>query len=330
MENITGFVNSSFFVNDGLAKAILSMTPCFLFLYVNIVMLITLRSKELFCETPRYILFSSLLFSDSVQLAFTIVFYILYHSTFAVESVHIVGYGCFLIYLVSRVINIISPLYLGLMSLERYVAICFPLRHAQIVDKRRTTASVGVVWILSLIFWTAELTTSLMFEVRTQTRQRTCSDFIVFQMQISFSINTAFTATVFALVSVVIIYTYVAVVMVAMSTSSDKTSVSKAHRTILLHMVQFGLYLLSILFGVIRRTLAMSRLDPEVIGHLNYVLFLGLNILPRCLSPLIYGVRDKTFSAFFKCYFLFCIKSKVQPSGLHAAIPTCRYLDIGV
>lgn len=313
MENSTGLANSTVSLGEGLSRAVLTVTPCAFFLYVNVIMLFTLRSKETFCETPRYILFSSLLFSDSLQLFFTIVYYIMYTVRFDAGSLAFVSYFCFFIYLILRVINIISPLYLGLSSLERYIAICFPLRHAQIIDKRRTIASVGVVWILSLIFWTAELTATLMFEVRTP---RSCTDFIVFQMQVSLNINKTFTATVFTVVSAVMIYTYIAVLVVAKSTTSDKASASKAHRTILLHMVQFGLYLLSILFGLIRRALATSGWKPVIISQVEYFLLLSFNILPRCLSPLIYGLRDKAFSAHFKSYFLFCIKSKVQPSTL--------------
>ena len=302
--------NFSFSFNEGLpVKAFFSMTPCFFFLYVNVVMLFTLRAKEIFCETPRYILFSHLLFSDSLQLSSSIVYYM-----FAVAGVYMVSYVCLLIYLVCRIINAISPLYLALMSLERYVAVCFPLRHAEIANRRRTTVVVIAVWILGLTVWTAELTANMIFELRSPTRQVICSTYMLFQMEISLNINRAFTGIIFASASVVIIYTYVAILTTAKSTTSDKTSASKAHRTILLHMVQLGLCLVSTLYGMIRRSLFTSNVTPVTVVQVQYVLFVGVVIFPRCLSPLIYGLRDKTFSASFKYYFLFCVNRKVQPS----------------
>ena len=307
--------NFSFSFNEGLpVKAFLSMTPCFFFLYVNVVMLFTLRSKEIFCETPRYILFSHLLASDSLLVATSVTFYIFYSTTLDEASLYILSYVCLLIYLLSGILNAISPLYLALMSLERYIAICFPLRHAAIADRRRTTVVVSVAWMLGLTVWLAELIASMIFEYQSPTRESVCSDYVVSQMSISFNINIAFTGIIFASASVIIIYTYIAVLVTAKSTTSDKTSASKAHRTILLHMVQFGLCLLSILFGLIRRSLATSKLSPVVVDILQYILYIGLNIFPRCLSPLIYGLRDKTFSASFKYYFLFCVNRKVQPS----------------
>ncbi|KAL2095317.1 hypothetical protein ACEWY4_010036 [Coilia grayii] len=314
MQNTTEFVNNSGFVNEGVpVKAFLSMTPCFFFLYVNLVMLFTLRSKDIFCETPRYILFTHLLFTDSLQLSASIVTYL-----FAVARLYLVSYACVLIYLLFRMINVISPLYLALMSMERYVAICFPLRHTQIADKRRTTVAAVGVWMLGLLKWTAELSANVTFVVHYSTRHMMCSQYIVLEMEVSVSMNRAFLGITFTLVSLAITYTYVAILVTAKSSSSSssnsKASVGKAHKTILLHMVQLGLTLVSTLFSEVRKSLVISQMNPVLFFQVQYVLFVGVVIFPKCLSPLIYGLRDKTFSVFFKHNFFFCIKRKAQPS----------------
>ncbi|KAL2095319.1 hypothetical protein ACEWY4_010038 [Coilia grayii] len=297
-------------------KGFFSMTPCVFFLYVSLVMLFTLWSKKIFCETPRYILFSHLLVSDSLQLWCTFVYYILYTSPLDQATLSIMSYICFFNYLASRITNnFLTPIYLTLMSLERYVAICFPLRHAQIANKRRTMVAVMAVWSLGLVIWTTDLTVAMVFQAGSS--KRSCSDYILSQMIVSYQVSTGSIALVFTLACVVIIYVYIAIVVTARSTTaSDKSSASKAHKTVLLHMVQLCLCLSSLLMGAVRRTLVMSGLDRVRYDEVSYVLFLMLNILPRCLSPIIYGLRDKTFCAYFKVHFLFCIKSKVQPSKL--------------
>ncbi|KAL2095328.1 hypothetical protein ACEWY4_010047 [Coilia grayii] len=319
MPNVTGFparfpaVFSS--LEDWLiVKAFFCTAPCAFFLYVNLVMLYTLRSKEIFTETPRYILFSHLLVSDSLQLWCTLVYYILYNQTFDQETLKIIGVYCFLNYLVCRITNnYLTPLYLGLMSLERYIAICFPLRHAEIANKSRTMLAILSVWLLGLILWTADLAAAMVL----RGKEGGCTDYIIAQMVVTYQVNTALTGLVFSLVSVVIVCIYIAIMITAKSSSTaDKSKASKAHKTVLLHMVQLCLCLLSLLFGVVRRELGLSGLDPVLVNEVTIFLFLMFNILPRCLSPLVYGLRDKTFKAYFKIHFLFCIKSKIQPSDL--------------
>ncbi|KAM9788616.1 uncharacterized protein ACB057_013165 [Neosynchiropus ocellatus] len=45
----------------------------------------------------------------------------------------------------------IFPLTLAVMSLERYVAVCFPLRHSSIVTMRSTAAAITLVWAFSFV-----------------------------------------------------------------------------------------------------------------------------------------------------------------------------------
>ncbi|XP_063058309.1 odorant receptor 131-2-like [Engraulis encrasicolus] len=267
------------------------MAPCAFCLYLNLVMLFTLRSKEMFTETPRYILFCHLLLSDSMQMWCTFIYYILYTAPLDEATLSVIGFYCFFNYLVCRITNnYLTPLYLGLMSLERYVAICFPLRHADIANKSRTIVAVVSVWILGAVLWIVDLAAAMAF----QAGQGSCTDFILSQMSVTYQVNTALTGLVFALVSVVIACIYIAIMLTARASANtkDSSSATKAHKTVLLHMVQLGLCMLSLLFGVIRRSLAMSGLSRVVVQEITTFLFITLNILPRCLSPLIYGLRD--------------------------------------
>ncbi|XP_055795972.1 odorant receptor 131-2-like [Salvelinus fontinalis] len=286
-------------------KAVLNMTPCLLFLYVNGVMLFTLMSKPVFQETTRYILFGHLLFSDSLHLTMSMVMYML-----AVTRLTMISYVCMVISCSAGIIAIISPFNLAVMSLERYVAICFPLRHTQIATCRRTHVAIAVMWVLGSLNSLIEVFVFVTIESTPFTLQIFCSTLPGGAIYIE--LNIAFTTLNFVTVGVIIIYTYIAILVTARSVSSDKTSASKAHKTVLLHLIQLGLCLSSTLFNTIN-TLIRWHMDPVVGLHIQYVLFLGLIIFPRFLSPLIYGLRDPTFKHIFKYYFTFCFGNSVKP-----------------
>ena len=88
--------------------------------------------------------------------------------------------------------------------------------------------------------------------------------------------------------------------------SSNKDSAKKAHRTVLLHLIQLGLCLTSFVYGSIERALSMmAGSDIALFKQLKYVNFLIVLIVPRCLSPLIYGLRDDAVRPLFKYYFCY-------------------------
>ncbi|XP_061103961.1 odorant receptor 131-2-like [Conger conger] len=286
-------------INKGVpAKAALSMTPCFFFLYINVVMLITLRSKAIFRDTSRYILFTNMLFADSLNLVYCMLMYI-----FAIIRLYMRSIVCALVMLAGAVIALISPLSLAMMALERYIAICFPLRHAEITMCRRTGVAIAIVWALGSVQAFTNLILLLISGPLVSTLDF-CSGLSMPGMEAYTDVNNAFTIIYFLSVGLTIVYTYIGIVVAARSASSDKCSAAKAHRTVLLHLIQLGLCLSSILFDSI---IALVRAHLDLFAALNvqYVMFLGLIIFPRCLSPLIYGLRDQTFRPLFLYYFSF-------------------------
>ncbi|XP_036379724.1 odorant receptor 131-2-like [Megalops cyprinoides] len=288
-------------------KAVLSMTPCFFFLYVNLVMLVTLRSKVVFQETSRYILLTNMLFVDSINLLVSFLLYI-----FAVVRVQLNGIICLVIVVSSDITTPISPFNLALMSLEQYIAICFPLRHAEIATSRRTGVSIGVIWMLGSL---TSLTDVIVFVITGSTfdiKWGYCTRPLVFHLKVHEVLNKTFSGIYFTSVGVIIIYTYIGIVVAARSAASDKMSANKARKTVLLHLIQLGLYLASLSHESI--IIAVYQyLDLITAVNIQYVAFLGLIIFPRCLSPLVYGLRDQTFRPIFKYYFTFGLRSTVKP-----------------
>uniref|UniRef100_A0A671XAL6 Odorant receptor, family 93, subfamily A, member 4 n=1 Tax=Sparus aurata TaxID=8175 RepID=A0A671XAL6_SPAAU len=270
---------------------VFTMLPCLLFLYVNGVMLLAVLRKPVFQESSRYILFGHLLLTESLQLLVSVLLFIM-----AVAAVRMISYACVLLTLFATVTVKMSPLNLAVMSLERYVAICFPLRHADIATTRRTGVAIAVMWTAASLDAFTQLLIFVRLENTSSTVPRYCSRQNVFQLQISVTLYKVFNILYFVIVSIIIIYTYIAIMITVKSASASVREGSKAHKTVLLHLFQLGLCLVSTMFSMMNS------------GQLVGVLFVVLIILPKCLSPLIYGLRDQTFRHVFIYYFTFGFK----------------------
>ncbi|CAL8276870.1 unnamed protein product [Arctogadus glacialis] len=261
------------------------------FIYVNCVLLYTLRSKPVFCETSRYILLFNLLFADTAYLVTSLLLYIL-----AACRLRLKLYVCGLLTSIGVLEDIISPLTLAVMSIERYVAVCFPMRHTDLATVRNTGAAIALVWTISggnvlmrvliLIGWKNDL--DLNVEMKDF-----CSKEAMFLAPISSQVDKAFSIFVFAFGGLVTILSYVGVTLVARSASTEKATASKAGKTVLLHMIQLVLILIATIYSSILLSFART-VDRTTLIRLYNSFYVCLNIFPRCLSALIYGLRDKT------------------------------------
>ncbi|XP_036974776.1 odorant receptor 131-2-like [Acanthopagrus latus] len=280
---------------QGLVERVLFSTligmPCCLFLFINGTMLFTLRSKSVFCETSRYVLLYNLLFADTVLLALSQLMYIL-----AVCRIRLTYPVCGVFAMLTNFTNEISPLTLVVMSLERYVSVCYPLRHATIITIRNTGVAICVVWTFSLLNILIRVCLLLNFAFEDlQSLQMTdsCSDIAMILSPLSDLYDKTYTCFVFILASVAITCSYVGVMVAARSASTDKASAQKARNTLLLHLVQLGLSLLSTMHTSIVISLS-TILQRLVIVRIKSVFYVFIFILPRCLCSLIYGLRDQT------------------------------------
>lgn len=288
-------------------KAVLSMLPCFLFLYINLTMMFGLWKKPLLLESSRYILFGHLLICDSVQLLLSMMLYI-----FAVAKVRMISYVCVFVLIVAAITVKMSPFNLAVMSLEQYVAICFPLKHPNIATSRSTGKAIAIMWLVASLDSFIDLFLFVSLEKTGFPMQTFCIRNNVFQLQVYVTLNMVFTIVYFVLVIMIIIYTYTAIMITVKSASSRVRHANKAPKTVLLHLFQLWLYLTSTLFNMINPSLIL-KVHPDMAVHVQYVLFVCLIIFPKCLSPLIYGFRDQTLSRVFKYYFTFGFKTTVRP-----------------
>ncbi|XP_047661885.1 odorant receptor 131-2-like [Tachysurus fulvidraco] len=286
-------------LSEGLvSKVSFAILMSLFFIYLNAIMVYTLWSKSVFKETPRYILFNHMLFNDLIQLFVTSLLYIL-----SLAYLKLVVAACAFVIFVTSTTFLNAPLNLAVMSVESYVAITFPLRHAEIASQKKTYIAIGIIWCTSMIQFIIDLFYVLLTDPTFFSSQIFCTREGLFIKQWQLDAYQGVNMFYFVSVSVIILFTYIRILITARSITSNKESAAKAHKTVLLHIIQLGLCLTSFLYSIIERAAATSSTSTSLFMDLRYLNYLFVLILPRCLSPLIYGLRDDCVRPLFIYYF---------------------------
>ncbi|XP_074466487.1 odorant receptor 131-2-like [Sebastes fasciatus] len=302
-------------VGRGVLERVLFITlttvPCCVFIFINGVMLFTLRSKLVFRETSRYILLFNLLFADTIQLALSQLLYLI-----AACRIRLTYPVCGVFNMLSDLTFEISPLTLVLMSLERYVAVCYPLRHATIITIRNTAVAIIVVWAFTSlnVFTRVILLLDFPFDdLESLQMKYFCAKENMLLGPMSDDYDKAYTYSLFVSAGMAVTSTYIGVMIAARSASTDKASAQKARNTLLLHLVQLGLSLSSTIYNPL--LIALSKvLNRIVLVRIQIVIYVCIVIFPRCLSALIYGIRDQTIRPILIFHLCCRLKFSVIPA----------------
>ena len=92
--------------------------------------------------------------------------------------------------------------------------------------------------------------------------------------------------------AVIVLYTYIKILLETKKMRQDRASVNKAMHTVLLHGFQLLLCLMAFNNQITERLLLLNAYwSPRELYFFNYFCFI---LIPRFLSPLIYGWRDKS------------------------------------
>ncbi|KAK2846818.1 hypothetical protein Q5P01_009817 [Channa striata] len=274
-----------------------------IFLCCTVVMLYIFASNRQFLDSSRYILFAFMLINDTVQLLFSVLLFF-----FDMGQVRFALVYCVPLLFISIATFQNTPLILATMSLERYVAIIYPLQCPPAWRSDR-------IWIIILSLWLLSCVCGIIVCSTGEQKNAEgifyipliCSDTIVNSSPIQTLFKTVVNILCFAAVAVIILFTYVRIMLETRKLRQDRTSVSKAMNTVLLHGFQLLLCMLAFTIPITESLIVLqANWLIEDIAFLNFFCFI---IIPRFLSPLIYGFRDQSFRSYIWKTFLCCSQS---------------------
>nr|XP_043888850.1 odorant receptor 131-2-like [Solea senegalensis] len=270
-----------------------------LFLCINFLLITVFFMKDFFYTTMRYIFFALTLMSDCVFLILTDVLLILIYFRF---SIHMSL--CLIVYMALSVHTFVTPVTLTVMTLERFVAICMPLRHGELCSTRSALHCILIIHAVSSLPCVVVLSIFFAYVNRSfYTQSALCSSDIFILHNWQGHLRSAISQFYFLVMVIVIMFSYLKIMKVARAASGqNRKSTWKGLRTVVLHGFQLLLCLFQLWCPFIEAAVLQINLVLYInIRYFNYIMFI---LSPRCLSPLIYGLRDEKFFVALRSFVL--------------------------
>ncbi|XP_058488294.1 odorant receptor 131-2-like [Solea solea] len=285
-------------------KNVITVVLCISINYVNSTLVHTFTKHQVFNMNPRYILYIHLVINDIILLT---MFTLLQVLSYIVFTLNVSLCMVLLIIAVSASIN--NPLTLAVMAVECYVAICFPLRHTQICTVRKTYMVIGVIWMLSLFYVLLDVFIALATEsVEFFNSRLFCLTDNVFRLPYRKEKREIFNIVLLVSVWFSLFYSYLRILITAQAAASDA---KKARNTVLIHGFQLLLCMLTYVYNFIMQ--GLISLFPKALLVIHFAVSIFVHVLPRLISPAVYGLRDKTFRKYLKNYLFCTTSSDAQP-----------------
>ncbi|XP_068121418.1 olfactory receptor 5V1-like [Hyperolius riggenbachi] len=252
-------------------------------------LIIFLVSKNPRLHSPMYILISNLLFCEVVYT--TDLVPLMLHHILAERAV-IYHLGCSLQLTISGGVTVVETLLLMLMSVDRYLAVCKPLRYSVLMHNRLCLSFVIAFWLISIctnivmfnfvihLQLCGNLSIDHFYCDFTPLVALACSDITPL---VSFALATSVIATIAPFVIIVLSYAAIIVEILRIRSSTGR---QKAFSTCSSHLLVVSLY-----FGVIIVFYVVPRSS-----HYLYVYkamsFMSFGVTPM-VNPIIYTLRNK-------------------------------------
>ncbi|XP_054472050.1 odorant receptor 131-2-like [Anoplopoma fimbria] len=263
---------------------------------INGSMVHTFLRHSLFYENPRYVMFISMVINDALQLSLVTALYV---ASYIFRKIH--ASVCCALIMTAVLTTRSTPLIVAGMALERYISICFPLHYSHMCTVPRTLLLIGVILILTAAPPVTDLLITVVHQPLSFFHTNIfCDHPLLFRHQSIYYKNCVFDGVYLSFVALTLLYTYCKIMLTAQAASTGLASVRRARNTVLLHGVQLLLCMLA--FVVPSLQAALISLFPHFSLEIRYIFFLLVYIIPRFMSPIIYGFRDELFRKYWSRY----------------------------
>ncbi|XP_028285613.1 odorant receptor 131-2-like [Parambassis ranga] len=292
-------------LNTSITKNVFTVVLSISIVYVNSTLVHTFTRHQIFNTNPRYILYIHLVINDIILLIMFTLLQVLSYILFTLNVTF-----CIILLMIAIFSNVNNPLTLAVMAVECYIAICFPLSHPQICTIKKTYAVITVIWMLSTLSILPDLFVVLATESNEFFHSKVfCLRENIFKNPILNTKRDVTNIMFLVIVWFTLFYTYFRILFAAQAASANA---KKARNTVMLHGFQLLLCMLSYLFFFIID--GLTSLFPKGVLIIRYLVALLVQILPRLISPMVYGLRDKMFRRYLIRYTMFyTTKAKIQP-----------------
>ncbi|XP_059184831.1 odorant receptor 131-2-like [Centropristis striata] len=305
--NVSTVLRSRDSYSTAVAKNVIVLALGLVINYINGTLIHTFRKHQIFYMNPRYILFIHLVVNDMIQLTTSVSLLLLSYIFYKIN----VSLCCLIItFVIFTTLN--TPLNLAVMAVECYIAICLPLRHAEFCTIKRTYILIGWIWAMTAALILPDVFVLLATEpVEFFLSTIFCHRDNLFRHPIHLEKRDVSYIIYQIAVWLILLYTYIKIFFAAKSAKSDNREAKKARNTILLHGFQLLLCMLTYVGPVLNRTLIYWF--PKHYLQVMFVSYIIIQILPRFVSPIVYGLRDKMFRHHLKRYLLCSVNVSTKP-----------------
>uniref|UniRef100_A0A3B4B844 G-protein coupled receptors family 1 profile domain-containing protein n=1 Tax=Periophthalmus magnuspinnatus TaxID=409849 RepID=A0A3B4B844_9GOBI len=274
-----------------LTKNCIIVLICIAINFINSVLIHTFQKNEIFFTKPRYILFIHMVINDMLHLILTVLVLTI---TYVFYILPVPMCMVFILFIIFTTEN--TPLNLACMALECYIAICYPLHHTKICTVKRTHVLLALIWLITVISGISDLFITLASSpINFFYTKVVCLRTSVFPSPVVAQKRNFSYIVLLFVVWFVIVYTYFKILISAKTASKD---IKKARNTIILHGFQVLMCMTVYATPTLRERLI--QLFPKSGPDIQFIVYVTVQVMPRSLSPIVYGIKDTTFRKHMK------------------------------